>query len=199
MYPVARYPQVDVSLVFLAFIVALALAWLVGTFNGLVRMRQHVTESWSDIETELKRRYGLIPNLVETVKGYAAHERAVLDRLVEARARAMASTGSPAAQAPDEGALVSALRQLFVLVEGHPQLKAAANFVALQQELANTEDRIAAARRFYNANVRDFNTRLQVFPSNILAGLMRLQPAESFDVEDASVRETPGVDSDPPR
>jgi len=179
--------------VFAAF-VFLLLIWLVGTYNALVRLRQHVRESWSGIDTELKRRYDLIPNLVETVKGYAAHERQVLQAVTEARSRAVASTGSPASQAKDENALVGALRQLFAVAESYPDLKASENFLHLQQELVNTEDRIQAARRFYNANVRDINTRISVFPSNLIAGAFGFKPEEFFEVEDAGIRAPVKVD-----
>ena len=167
-------------------IVGLVLLYLIGTYNGLVRLRQHVRESWSDIDTELKRRYNLIPNLVETVKGYAAHERETLQAVIEARARAVASTGSPAEQARDENALVATLRQLFAVVEGYPQLKANENFLRLQTELVNTEDRIQAARRFYNGNVRDLNTRVEVFPSNLVAAMFSIGKEEFFEIADAA-------------
>ncbi|MCY2928710.1 MAG: LemA family protein [Planctomycetota bacterium] len=172
---------------------AVALLWLGGTFNGLVRMRQHVWESWSDVDTELKRRYDLIPALVAVVKGYAAHERGALEAVISARAAAAASLGSPARQALDENAFVRALRGLFLVAEHYPQLKANANFLSLQQELANTEDRIQAARRFYNANVRDLNTRIGIFPSNLVAGVFGFREAEFFEVESAGVRAVPVV------
>jgi LemA protein len=169
-------------------VVLFLLIWAVATYNTLVRLRLQVKESWSGIDTELKRRYDLIPNLVETVKGYAAHERNVLEGVVQARSRAVASTGSPLSQAKDENVLVGALRQLFAVVENYPNLKANENFLKLQEELANTEDRIQAARRFYNANVRDLNTRIGVFPSNLIAGMFAFQPGEFFEVEDSRVR-----------
>ncbi len=168
-----------------AIVLFVLLVWVIGTYNVLVRLRQHVRESWSGIQTELKRRYDLIPNLVEAVKGYAAHERNVLTAVVEARNRAVASTGSPQTQAKDENVLVGAMRQLFAVAEGYPDLKASANFLALQKELANTEDRIQAARRFYNANVRDINTRVAVFPSNIIAGVFHFAPEEFFEIDDS--------------
>ena len=168
--------------------------WVAVTYNGLVRLRQHVRESWAGIDTELRRRYDLIPNLVATVKGYAAHEQQVIEAVTEARTRAAASTGSPASQAADENALVGSLKQLFAVAEGYPELKASRNFLSLQDELANTEDRIAAARRFYNANVRDLNTRIGVFPSNMIAGMFGFQREEFFEIEDASVRLPPRVD-----
>lgn len=169
------------------------LLWLVGTYNGLVRLRNHCRESWSGIDTELKRRYDLIPRLVEVVKGYAKHEREVFERVAQARAAALSSNGSPAIQARDENALVGAVKGLFAVVERYPELKASGNFLALQTELVNTEDRIAAARRFYNANVRDFNTRREVFPANLLAGLFGFGREEFFEVEDHTIRAAPAV------
>ena len=169
-------------------VVGLALIYVVGTYNQLVRLRQQVRESWSGTDTELRRRYDLIPNLVSTVGGYADHERRTLEWVIEARNRAVASTGSPQSQARDENVLIGALRQLFAVVEGYPQLKANQNFLALQTELANTEDRIQAARRFYNANVRDLNTRIEVFPSNAVAGLFKFAHEEFFEIEDVAVR-----------
>jgi len=174
-------------------IVFLVLLWVAAVYNGLVRLRQHCRESWSGVDTELKRRYDLIPNLVETVKGYAAHERGVLQQVIEARARAVASTGSPASQAKDENFLIGSLRQLLAVAEAYPNLKASANFLQLQQELANTEDRIQAARRFYNANVRDLNTRVAVFPSNLIAAVFGFRAVEFFEVEDSRVRQAPAV------
>ena len=170
-------------------VVLLILFWAVANYNYLVRVRNHCQESWSDIDTELKRRYDLIPNLVETVKGYATHERETLAAVVEARNRAVASTGSPASQAKDENVLVGSLRQLFAVSERYPNLKANENFLKLQAELANTEDRIQAARRFYNANVRDLNTRIEIFPSSVIAGLFNFRKMEFFEVEDSGVRQ----------
>ncbi|MCE5229527.1 LemA family protein [bacterium] len=174
-------------------VILIPMMWLIGTYNGLVRIGNFVRESWAGIDTELKRRYDLIPNLVETVKGYAAHERQVLEAVVQARNRAAASNGSPQSQARDENEFVGALRQLFAVVEGYPNLKASANFLALQRELVNTEDRIQAARRFYNANVRDLNTRIQVFPSNLVASMFNFNGAEYFEIESAIERTAPQV------
>ncbi len=174
-------------------IIVFVLIWVIATYNILVRLRQHVRESWSGIETELKRRYDLIPNLVESVKGYATHERETLQAVIEARTRAVASTGSPQSQAKDENMLVGALRQLFAVSEKYPDLKASDNFLHLQKELANTEDRIQAARRFYNANVRDMNTRAEVFPSNMIASMFKFTREEFFEIEDAGVRAAPKV------
>jgi LemA protein len=175
-------------------IVVLVLVWGVANFNSLVRLRQHCAEAWAGIDTELKRRYDLIPNLVETVQGYAAHERKVFREVTEARSRAATFNGPPVAQAREENMLVGALRRLFAVVEGYPDLKASDHFLQLQRELANTEDRIQAARRFYNGNVRELNTRIEVFPSNILAALFKFTPEEFFEVESASVRVAPRVE-----
>ncbi|MFO7653567.1 MAG: LemA family protein [Candidatus Krumholzibacteriia bacterium] len=174
-------------------LLGLLVLWVVLNYNALVRVRQHVAESWSDIDTELKRRYDLIPNLVETVKGYAAHERELFARVTEARARAEASHGSPGQQASDEQPLVEGVRRLLAVAESYPELKASRNFLALQEELAATEDRIQRARRFYNANVRDLNTRVEIFPSNIVAGLFGFHEAEFFEVESSTVRQVVDV------
>jgi LemA protein len=165
-------------------IIGFVLLYGIGTYNKLVRLRQHVSESWSTIDTELKRRYDLIPNLVETVKGYASHERETLQAVIDARAHAVASTGTPAEQARDENVFVGALRQLFAVVEAYPDLKANQNFLRLQEELTVTEDRIQAARRFYNANVRDLNTRIEVFPSNLIASSFGFKRETFFEIED---------------
>jgi len=185
-------------MIILLLVVGGVLLWFFGTYNGLVRLRNQCREAWSGIDTELKRRYDLIPNLVATVKGYAAHERALLEQVAEARSRAVASTGSPASQARDENVLVAAVRQLFGVVENYPQLKADQQFLKLQQELINTEDRIQAVRRFYNANVRDLNTRIETIPSNLVARAFGFQPAEFFEVEDSSLRLPPPVPPPPP-
>jgi LemA protein len=180
---------------FLSWLVVLApTIWGISIYNSLVRLRQHCRESWAGIETELKRRHELIPNLIETVKGYAAHERNLFEQVVQARSRAVAPHESPREQAQDENMLVDVLRRVFALSESYPDLKASQNFLRLQAELANTEDRIQAARRFYNANVRDLNTRIELFPSNLVAGLFAFQRAEFFEVEESSVRAVPAVD-----
>jgi len=166
-------------------VIGFVLLYGVGTYNKLVRLRQHVRESWSAIDTELKRRYDLIPNLVETVKGYASHERETLQAVIDARANAVASTGTPAEQARDENVLVGALRQLFAVVEAYPDLKANRSFLQMQEELTVTEDRIQASRRFYNANVRDLNTRIEVFPSNVIASMFGFRPEPFFEIDDA--------------
>ena len=176
-----------------ALVIGVFLLWFFGTYNGLIRLRNHVKESWAGIDTELKRRYDLIPNLVETVKGYAAHERQVFDAVAAARQRAVDSNGSPGSQAADENQFVRSVRGLFAVAESYPDLKANQNFLRLQQELINTEDRIQAARRFFNANVRDLNNRIQMFPSSVIAGMFGFQLAEFFEVEEAVIRAAPAV------
>ena len=176
----------------LLVVVLAVIIWMVLVFNRLTKLKNQCRESWSDIDTELKRRYDLIPNLVQVVTAYARHERDTLDSVTRARAGAINSKGSPASQAQDENVLVGALRQLFVVVESYPNLKADRHFLALQQELVTTEDRIQAARRFYNANVRDFNTRIEVFPSNLVAKLSGFDRADYFEIED-SVHSAPQI------
>ena len=171
-------------------VVALVLVvYVLGTYNRVVNLRNTITESWRNVDTELQRRYDLIPNLVETVKGYAMHERETLEEVARARAAAVASKGSPNSQATDENVLIRALGKLFAVVEGYPELKASQNFLHLQEELVNTEDRIQAARRFYNGNVRTYNNVVQMFPSSIVASMMSSQLAEYFEIESVSVRQ----------
>ena len=172
------------------FLIAVALS-----FNRFVSQRNLIRGSWADVDTELRRRYDLIPNLVATVKGYAAHEREVLETVTAARAAAVAATGPPDEQARAEAPLVGALRSLFAVAERYPNLKASENFLSLQKELANTEDRLQAARRFYNGNVRDYNRRVQSVPSNILANLFGFHEEKFFEVEEA-IRTAPKVDLD---
>ncbi len=172
-----------------AGLVLLPVIYVIVVYNRMVNLRQLIDNAWSNIDTELKRRYDLVPNLVNTVKGYAAHEKEVLDRVVQARAAALASTGSPASQAADENVLVRALRQVFAVAEGYPELKASENFKALQDELINTENRIQAARRFYNGNVKDLNNLVLQFPSNVLAGWFKVNAAEFFEIENAVERQ----------
>ena len=154
----------EVLWVVLAIVVLLAIAGVV-SYNRFVSQKNLIKDAWANIDTELRRRYDLIPNLVETVNGYATHEREVFENVTRARANATGATGSPAEQAAAEGPLVAALRQLFAVVENYPDLKANQNFLALQAELTNTEDRLQTARRFYNANVREYNRRVQSVPS----------------------------------
>jgi LemA protein len=190
---------VNPLLVVLAAVVLLALAVVV-SYNRFVRQRNLVEESWRQVDVELRRRYDLIPNLVETVKAYAAHERQTLEAVVAARAAAASPTASRAAQGADETALTRSLRGLLAVAEGYPQLKADSQFLMLQSQLAETEDRIAAGRRFYNANVRAYDTRIEAFPSSLVAGTFGFRKAEYFEVEDLAVRGPVAVDlgNDPP-
>ena len=174
----------EVLWVVLGIVVVLAIAGVV-SYNRFVSQKNLIKDAWANIDTELRRRYDLIPNIVETVKGYATHEREVFENVTRARANATGATGSPAAQAAAEGPLVAALRQLFAVVENYPDLKANQNFLALQAELTNTEDRLQTARRFYNANVRDYNQRVQSVPSNVIANLFNFEEEEFFEVEEA--------------
>jgi LemA protein len=167
----------------LALIVILAIGAIV-SYNRFVSQKQLIKDAWANIDTELKRRYDLIPNLVETVKGYAGHEREVFENVTRARAMATSATGSPAEQAAAEGPFVAAMRQLFAVAENYPDLKANQNFLALQQELSNTEDRLQTARRFYNSNVRDYNRRVQSFPSSMIANSFHFAPADFFEIDD---------------
>lgn len=164
-------------------VLAVLVLWVVGIYNGLIKLRNLVQEAWRQIDVELTRRHDLIGNLVETVKGYAAHERGTLDEVVRARGAAMAPGQSPAQQAASEGLLSQALGRLMAVAEAYPDLKANQNFMALQNELTNTEDRIASARRFYNANVRELNTKVETVPSNIIAGMSGIHREEYFEAE----------------
>ena len=176
--------------ILLGIVVVLGL-WLIGVFNGLVRLKNRVDEAWSDIEVQLKRRYDLIPNLVNTVKGYANHEDNVFTKVTEARSHAMQAQ-TPAQHAQAEGMLTGALKSLFAVAEGYPELKASDNFLHLQQELTDAEDKISASRRFYNGNVRDFNTKIQVFPNTLVAGMMGFKKFEFFNAPE-EVNEVPNV------
>jgi LemA protein len=155
------------------------------SYNRFVQQRQLIDSSWSNVDTELRRRYDLVPNLVETVKGYAAHERQTFEAVVEARNQAVASTGAPVDQAKNENVFVGALRSMLALSEAYPDLEADAHFLDLQHELVNTEDRIQAARRFFNANVRDYNRRVESVPSNLVAMATGFERREYFEIEPA--------------
>lgn len=179
-----------VPLIVLGVVVLLPLIYVIATYNTLVALRNHIRDAWSNIDTELKRRYDLIPNLVNTVKGYAAHEKEVFEHITQLRAQCMASQGRPEQQAVDENQLVAALQKMLGVVENYPQLKADQNFLKLQQELVNTEDRIQAARRFFNGNVRDYRNKCQMFPSSVIAGMFGFEAQDYFNVS-PSVREVP--------
>ena len=177
----------------LGVVVLIVLLWGVAQYNGFVRLRNLVQESWRQIDVELHRRHELIPNLVETVKGYAEHERSLFDEVTAARAAASQPATGPAEQAAREDALSGALGRLFAVAEAYPALRASENFAQLQAELSNTEDRIAAGRRFYNANVRAMNTKVETFPSNLVAGMFGFTQQEYFETTDAA-RTAPQVD-----
>ena len=182
----------------LLILVLVAILWGVSAYNSLVKARNVIQESWRQIDVELNRRYDLIPNLVETVRGYASHERGVLEKVTSLRQNAMALAaqvqGAPNEQrAAAESALTEAVRGLMVSVESYPNLKSNTNYLELQRELADTEDRIAASRRFYNANVRDYNTRIESVPTNIIAGMGKFERATYFEVNDPTVRQAPTV------
>jgi len=182
-----------IGLIVVGVLLLVIVGWVVGIYNGLVRIRQHLKDSWAGVDVELKRRYDLIPNLVNTVKGYASHESETLEQVIAARNQAAGNSGSVESQAKDEGMLIGAMKQLAVVVEQYPNLKADTQFIGLQEELSETENRIASARRLYNGNVRDMNTAVQTFPSVIIAGMFHFEKAEYFEIEDVAVREAPEV------
>ena len=163
-------------------VAAVLVLWVIAIYNGLIRLKNRVDEAWSDIDVQTKRRYDLIPNLVNTVKGYAAHEKEVFEKVTEARTRAMGAQ-STADKAQAENMLSQTLKSLFAVAENYPDLKANENFLELQRELTDTEDKIQASRRFYNGNVRNFNIKIQVFPNNIFAGMLGFTSREFFEAE----------------
>lgn len=180
------------ALIIVLIIILLPIIYVIATYNSLVALRNHISESWSDVDTELQRRYELIPNLVETVKGYAKHERETLEKVIELRNQCQADQGSIHHQEGSERQLVAGVQRLMAIAEDYPDLKANQNFLQLQKELVNTEDRIQAARRFYNGNVRDYRNKMEAFPSNLIANGFGFKPHDFFDV-DPAVRETPSV------
>jgi len=173
-------------------ILALVLVYFFATYNGLVRLKVQCDNAWSDIDVQLKRRYDLIPNIVETVKGYAAHEKDTLEAVVQARNQAMSAQG-PAAKGEAEGMLAGALRQVFALAEAYPQLRAVESFTQLQGTLNQIEDTIQNARRYYNAVVRDLNTKIEQFPSNLVANIGNFKEREFFQVDAPAERQAPKV------
>jgi LemA protein len=181
-----------IAIIVIVAIIVIAIAYTVATFNGLIRLQQRADEGFSDIDVQLKRRHDLIPNLVETVKGYASHERQTLENVTAARNAAVAATG-PEAQARAENQLTGALRQLFAVAENYPDLKASQNFLELQNEITDTEDKIQAARRFYNMTVRDLNIKVQSFPSSVIANQRGIQKREFFELDQPADREVPEV------
>jgi LemA protein len=183
---------VIVVIVLVVLLVIIAL-WGVSGYNGLIRLRNRVQEAWRQIDVELTRRHDLIPNLVETVKGYAAHERGTLEAVIQARNAAVAPGSSVAEQGQQENVLTQALGRLFALAEAYPDLKANQNFLALQNELTSTEDRIAAGRRYYNATVRELNTKVETIPTNFIAGIANVERADYFEEENPEARSAPSV------
>lgn len=173
-------------------LVVAPMAYIIVTYNRIIRLRQHMRESWADVDVELKRRHDLIPNLVETVKGYAAHEREVLGKLMELRGKARADS-SPRRLGEDETAIQRQLGRVFAIAEAYPDLKADQNFLQLQRELALTEDRLAAARRFYNGNVRELNSLVQSFPSNMVASVAGATMSDYFELDSDAERVAPRV------
>jgi len=168
------------------------LLWALAAYNGLVRLRNQVKNAWAQIDVQLKRRHDLIPNLVETVKGYAAHEKETLQNVVQARSQAVSAQGV-ASQARAEGELSNALSRLMMVVEQYPDLKANQNFLALQEELTSTENKLSFSRQFYNDTVMRFNTKIQSVPTNIIAGMFNFDEEEFFELQDQAAREVPKV------
>lgn len=169
-------------------ILVLIVLWTIFVFNALITFRNRAKEAWSDIDVQLKRRYNLIPNLVETVKGYAGHEKEVFQKVTEARTKAMgAQTMEEHSQS--ENMLSATLKSLFAVSENYPDLKAGTNFLELQRELRDTEDKVQASRRFYNGNVRDMNTKIEIFPSRIIAAIFAFKKMDFFEIEEAAVKE----------
>lgn len=171
-------------------IVAVAVIWIIWTFNRLITLKNRAREAWADIDVQLKRRYNLIPNLVEAVKGYASHEKEVFQNVTKARTQAMAAK-NPAQKGKAENALTETLKSLFAVAENYPELKASKNFLELQRELRDTEDKIQAARRFYNTNVRDLNIKIESFPARIIANAFNFQKKELFELEETAAAREP--------
>ena len=182
----------NTTLIVILAVIVLIILWLIGVYNSLIRLRNRVKEAWSDIDVQLKRRYDLIPNLMETVKGYMKHEEGVLTKVTEARASAMNAKGIEE-KGKAENMLSNTLKSLFAVAENYPDLKASQNFLQLQDEISDTENKIQAARRFYNGQVRDFNTKIEVFPNNLIAGMLKFTAWEFFAIEDAKEKEAPQV------
>ncbi|MBU1289818.1 LemA family protein [Patescibacteria group bacterium] len=178
-------PTILWVIIILAVVVVL---WLIAIYNGLIKMRNRTDEAWSDIDVQLKRRYDLIPNLIETVKGYAAHEKTLFEKVTQARTAAMGAE-NPNEKAEKENILSGTLKSLFAVSENYPDLKANENFLELQRELTDTEDKIQASRRFYNGNVRDINIKIQQFPNNLIAGALGFKKRDFFETENEAERE----------
>jgi len=176
-----------ITYIILAVVVVVAL-WVIAGYNSLVVLKNRAKEAWADIDVQLKRRYDLIPNLVETVKGYAAHEKELLEKVTQARSQAMQASGV-AAKAKAENQFTETIKSLFAVAEGYPDLKASQNFLELQRELSDTENKIQAARRFYNTNVRDLSIKIESFPSNIIANAFGFTKMELFQVGSEAEKE----------
>ncbi len=174
-------------------IIGVLILWIILTYNRLIILKNRVKEAWADIEVQLKRRYDLIPNLVETVKGYASHEKELFEKVTEARSRAMGAT-TMKEHSEAENFLSQTLKSLFAVAENYPNLRASENFLELQRELTDTENKIQAARRFYNANVRDLNIKIESFPSNIVANLFKFVKMDFFEIEESEEKEPVKVD-----
>lgn len=172
-------------------VVGVLFIWAVASYNGFVQLVNRAKEAWADIEVQLKRRYDLIPNLVNTVKGYATHESSAFENVTKARAMAMGASGPTAAHAEAENMLTGALKSVFAISEAYPDLKANTNFLALQNELSDTENKIQAARRFYNTNVRDLNIKRESFPSNLIANMFNFAKMDLFDLADNDAAQNP--------
>ena len=172
-------------------LIAIVVLWLIFTFNKLVTLRNRVKEAWSDIEVQLKRRYDLIPNLVETVKGYAKHESAAFENVTKARAAAISGSANPHEQAAKENMLSGALKSIFAVAEAYPDLKANTNFLELQRELSDTENKIQASRRFFNSNVLAINNAVEMFPTYIIAGAFGFKKEEFFDLDETPAQREP--------
>ena len=164
-------------------IIVIVVLWIIAVFNGLIRLKNRTNEAWSDIDVQLKRRHDLIPNLIETVKGYAAHEKGLFEKVTEARTKAIGAQGI-AEKGEAENVLTGTLKSLFAVAENYPDLKANQNFLQLQEELSDTENKIQAARRFYNGNARDLNIKIETFPSRIIAGMLGFKKREFFAAEE---------------
>jgi len=184
---------VVITLIVIVGLVVVIAAWFFGVYNSFIRLRNQVKNAWAQIDVQLKRRYDLIPNLVETVKGYAKHERETLEAVIQARNAAMGANGV-VNQAAAEGELSSALSRLMVVVEQYPDLKANQNFMQVQEELTSTENKISFARQAYNDQVMQYNTRIQMIPANIVAGMCSFKDEEMFELKDEEQREAPKVD-----
>ena len=176
------------ALIVILVVVVLIVLWLIGVYNGLIKLNNRVKEAWSDIDVQLKRRYDLIPNLMETVKGYMKHENDVLIKVTEARSSAMQANGI-GEKGKAENMLSSTLKSLFAVAEGYPDLKASQNFLQLQDEISDTENKIQASRRFYNGQVRDFNTKVQIFPNNMIVGMLKFKAWDFFEIENKEEKE----------